>query len=102
MWSLLLLIPGIVKSYSYAMTSYILADNPALSPSEAIRQSELIMKGNKMRLFCLHFSFLLWSLLSVMTLGIGFLWLTPYMNASTAAFYREVSDTENIYSHYGY
>ena len=94
LWSLLFIIPGIIASYSYAMTEYILAENPELSASEAISRSKQMMDGNKWRLFCLQFSFIGWSILCAFTLGIGNLWLTPYKQAATAAFYREVSGTE--------
>lgn len=94
LWSLLFIIPGIIASYSYAMTGYILAENPEMNPSEAIARSKEMMSGNRWRLFCLQFSFIGWSILSSLTLGIGNLWLTPYRQAATAAFYREVSGTE--------
>ncbi len=96
LWSLLLIIPGIAASYSYAMTEYILAENPEMTASEAIARSKDMMYGNRWRLFCLQFSFIGWSLLSTLTLGIGNLWLTPYRQAATAAFYREISGTEYI------
>ncbi len=92
--SLLFVIPGIMASYSYAMTSYILAEHPDMTPSEAITRSKAMMSGNRWRLFCLHFSFIGWAILSALTFGIGNLWLTPYKQAATAAFYREVSGTE--------
>lgn len=95
LWSLLLIIPGIIAFYSYAMTSYILAEHPEMTPSEAIARSKEMMEGNRWRLFCLHFSFIGWSLLSSLTLGIGNLWLTPYQQAATAVFYREISGTEH-------
>lgn len=94
LWTLLLIIPGIIASYSYAMTGYILADNPELTADEAIARSKEMMDGNRWRLFCLQFSFIGWSILAALTLGIGNLWLTPYRQAATAAFYREVSGTE--------
>lgn len=90
LWSLLLIIPGIIASYSYAMTDYILAENPNLSPSTAIEKSKAMMSGNRWRLFCLHFSFIGWDILASITFGIGYLWLTPYKQAATAAFYRDV------------
>jgi len=90
LWSLLFLIPGIVKGYSYAMTSYILAENPSMSANEAITESRKLMDGNKWRLFCLNISFIGWMYLSVFTCGIGIFWLAPYMEASFAAFYREI------------
>lgn len=96
LWSLLFIIPGIVASYSYAMTSYILAEHPELTASEAIARSKLIMSGNRFRLFCLRFSFIGWDLLCALTLGIGNLWLIPYKQAAEAAFYRDVSGTEYV------
>ena len=66
LWSLLLVIPGIVKSYSYAMAPYIMAEHPALTANEAITESRRIMDGNKWRLFCLDFSFIGWELLCVL------------------------------------
>lgn len=94
LWSLLFIIPGIIANYSYAMTGYILAEHPELTASEAIERSKEMMSGNRFRLFCLHFSFIGWSILCAFTLGIGNLWLKPYIQASTAAFYREISGTE--------
>ena len=96
LWSLLLIIPGIMASYSYAMTPYILAENPEMSPKEAIARSKEMMYGNRWRLFCLYFSFVGWAFLSMLTFGIGYLWLTPYQQAAVAAFYREVSGTEYV------
>lgn len=94
LWSLLFIIPGIIASYSYAMTGYILAEHPELTASEAIEQSKEMMSGNRFRLFCLQFSFIGWSILCSFTLGIGNLWLRPYQQAATAAFYREISGAE--------
>ena len=94
LWTLLFVIPGIVATYSYAMTGYILAEHPDMTASEAIAASKEMMKGNRWRLFCLHLSFIGWMILVTFTLGIGNLWLTPYRQAAAAAFYREVSGTE--------
>lgn len=94
LWSLLFIVPGIIASYSYAMTEYILAEHPELTANEALATSKEMMDGNKWRLFCLHFSFIGWSILCAFTMGIGNLWLNPYKNAATAAFYREISGTE--------
>ena len=94
LWSLLFIIPGIIASYSYAMTGYILAEHPEMTASEAIEASKSMMTGNRWRLFCLQFSFIGWSILASLTLGIGNLWLNPYKEAAKAAFYREISGTE--------
>ena len=100
LWTLLLIIPGISAGYSYAMTEYILAEHPELTASEAIDRSKQMMSGNRWRLFCMQFSFIGWDILSAVTLGIGSLWVRPYKQAATAAFYREVSGTEQFSNAY--
>ena len=93
LWSLLFVIPGIVASYSYAMVSFVLADHPEMTASEALAESKRIMKGNRWRLFCLNLSFIGWSFLCIFTLGIGYIWLLPYTQVANAAFYREVKSS---------
>ena len=90
LWSLLFIVPGIIAAYRYSMTSFILAENPDLSPDEAVAESKRIMQGNKWRLFCLQFSFIGWDILCVLTLGILSFWVGPYKHAATAAFYRSI------------
>lgn len=90
LWSLLLIIPGIVAAYTYAMVPYILAEDPDMTASDAIAVSKRMMEGNRWRLFCLEFSFIGWIILSAFTLGIGNLFLTPYRAAAKAAFYRDL------------
>lgn len=90
LWTFLFIIPGIVKSYSYAMSFYILADNPSMAPNDARKKSMEMMHGNKWRLFCLDFSFIGWELLSLLTLGILSFWITPYREAAYAAFYQNL------------
>lgn len=90
LWSLLLIVPGIVKQYSYSMSYYIMIENPGMSPTEARAQSQLMMQGNKWRLFCLDFSFIGWIILSGFTLGILMLWIMPYMETAHAAFYNDI------------
>lgn len=94
LWSLLFIIPGIIASYSYAMIPYIQAEHPEMAPGDVLARSKEMMEGNRWRLFCLQFSFIGWDILSSLTLGIGNLWLTPYKQAATAAFYRDISGTE--------
>ena len=89
LWTLLLIIPGIIKAFSYALTPYILLDEPELTARQAITRSCEIMQGRRWKLFCLYLSFIGWGILSLLTFGIGFLWLAPYMNASIAAFYED-------------
>jgi len=90
LWSLLFVIPGIIKGYSYSMAAYILTEHPEMTPNEAITKSRELMDGNKWRLFCLQFSFIGWAFLCLFTCGIGYLWLLPYEEAAVAAFYREI------------
>ena len=87
-WTLLFYIPGIVKTYSYAMTPYILLDKPELSANEAITDSRMMMRGHKWQLFLLDLSFIGWILLSLLTFGILFIYVIPYMQAARAEFYR--------------
>ena len=89
LWALLLIIPGIMKAFSYALTPYIIMDEPELTARQAITRSCEIMQGRRWKLFCLYLSFIGWGILCLLTFGIGFLWLVPYMNASIAAFYED-------------
>lgn len=91
LWTLLFIIPGLVALYKYAMAPFILLENPGMKPNDAITASKEMMDGHKGELFWLGWTFLGWSLLSALTLGIGNFWLNPYMNASYAAFYRDLS-----------
>lgn len=90
LWSLLLLIPGCIKSYSYAMTPYILKDNPEMKNNAAIEESMRVMDGHKLELFLLDLSFIGWAILSILTCCIGFLWLVPYMNMARVNFYEDL------------
>ena len=90
LWSLLLIIPGFIKLYAYALTPYILIDNPEISANQAINLSQKMMKGHKFDMFILHLSFIGWIFLSIFTFGIGLLWLLPYMLAAQAGFYQDV------------
>ena len=90
LWTLLFIIPGIVKAFAYSMTPFILDENPELTPVEAIHRSRMMMKGHKFDLFWLYLSFIGWGILCLFTAGIGFLWLVPYVQTAEAAFYEEV------------
>lgn len=90
LWMLLLIIPGIVKAFAYALTPYILVDYPELSANEAINLSKNMMKGHKFDYFCLGLSFIGWGLLAVLTCGIGFIWFMPYYYTTMAEFYQDV------------
>lgn len=91
LWSLLFLYPGVIAMYRYAMAPFILLEHPDMRASDAIRASKEMMKGRKWKLCCLHISFVGWSILCIFTCGIGLLWLIPYVDSATAAFYREIS-----------
>ncbi len=90
LWSCLLIIPGIVMSFAYAMTPYILEEHPEISPWDASTRSREMMKGHKFDLFYLYLSFIGWFFLAILTAGIGFLWLEPYVSASVAGFYNDL------------
>ena len=90
LWCLLLIIPGFIKSYSYAMTPYILKDNPEMKNNAAIEESMRMMDGHKLELFLLDLSFIGWAILSILTCCIGFLWLVPYMNMARVNFYEDL------------
>ncbi|MBN2881427.1 DUF975 family protein [Candidatus Woesearchaeota archaeon] len=90
LWSLLFIIPGIIASFSYSMTFFILHDQPKLEPLEAIRKSKILMKGKKWKLFTLYFSFFGWFLLSILTVGVGFVFLAPYIKTAEVQFYEEI------------
>lgn len=92
LWTLLLVVPGIIAALSYSMTFYILADDPSQKPREALNKSRQMMYGYKAKLFGMCLRFFLLALLCILTLGIGFLWLIPYMNVTMAKFYDDIKD----------
>jgi uncharacterized membrane protein len=96
LWSLLLIIPGIIASLSYAMTYYIIAEDDSIGPLEAIKKSKEIMLGNKWKLFCLGCRFIGWVILCIPTLGIGLLWVFPYTMISYAKFYDDILQQKAI------
>lgn len=96
LWSLLFIVPGVIKAYAYAMTPFLLADNPNMTAREAMAASTELMDGHKGDLFILGFTFIGWDILACLSLGIGYLWLNPYKNAAYAAFYRELITNRNI------
>ena len=92
LWSLLFIIPGIIKVYEYAIIPYILADEPEISSKDAFKKAKQMMKGNKWRLFKLEFSFIGWFVLCVLTFGLGTFFLIPYVNAANAEFYVDLKN----------
>lgn len=92
LWSLLLIIPGIIKSLSYSMTYFISKDHPEYTINECIEESRHIMDGYKWKLFVLYLSFIGWILLGALTLGIAYLWIKPYMYITIVHFYEEIKN----------
>jgi uncharacterized membrane protein len=90
LWSLLLIIPGIIAALGYSMTFYIMADDPLIKPEDALHKSKSMMDGYKLKLFYLCLRFFLLALLCILTLGIGFFWLIPYVHVTTAKFYEDI------------
>lgn len=96
LWSLLFIIPGVVKSYAYSQAYLIYKDRSRMTPNEkisaldCITESKNLMKGHKWRLFVLDFSFFGWGILAALSFGIGFIWLLPYQNATKVAFYEDL------------
>lgn len=90
LWTLLLIVPGIIAALSYSMSYYILLDNPHMSANEARKASVEMMKGHKWRLFCLQASFIGWYCLCVITVGIFSLWIAPYVHTAMAGFYQSL------------
>lgn len=91
LWTLLFIIPGIVKTYAYSMTEFIIADNPQMDALSAITKSKEMMRGSKGKLFILDLSLIGWWFLSLFTCGIGYLWLMSYYLTNRAVFYQELS-----------
>ncbi len=94
LWALLLIIPGIIAALSYSMTFYILADDDTIKAQEALDKSKKMMDGYKWKYFCLGLRFIGWALLCLLTLGIGFFWLVPYIHVSVAKFYDDIKDKQ--------
>ena len=92
-----LMIPYIRLSYSYSLTYFIIAEKPEQSASESLRESVRLMAGNRWKIFCLGFRFVGWLFLAIFfTLGIGMLWVIPYMQVAIAEFYKDLSPSEEI------
>lgn len=98
LWFLLLIIPGIVKSYAYSQVPYILADNPNIGYNRAVELSKQMTHGHKFRMFVLDLSFLGWILLGLLALGIGVLFVQPYINATKAELYLELRHNALVYN----
>ena len=95
LWSLLFVIPGIVKSYAYSMSFFIKADNPDYDWKQCLDESIRITKGHKMELFMLDLSFIGWYIVGALCFGIGTLWVTPYHSTSKALYYEQLKNADN-------
>jgi uncharacterized membrane protein len=102
LWTCLFFVPGIIKSFSYSMAFFLLRDNPNMGALEAISASRKMMNGHKGRLFGLCLSFVGWALLCILTLGIGWLWLGPYVSLSIANFYEDLKQNQQAYGGIAY
>lgn len=96
LWSLLLIIPGIMAGLSYALTFFLVAEDPGLKGKEALRRSKTLMNGNRWKLFCLFLRFFGWFLLGILTMGIGFLWIMPYLQTAVARFYDDLLENKGF------
>lgn len=94
LWSLLLIVPGIIAMISYSMTFYILADDKTISAPDALRRSQQMMHGHKTEYFMLMLSFIGWFFLCLLTMGIGFLWLSSYVTMAQVIFYHRLKGEE--------
>lgn len=93
LWTLLFIIPGFIKCYSYRLVPYLIAEHPELSATETITRSREMMQGHKWHAFCYDLSFIGWFILTIFTLGIaGFFWVGPYKDNSDAALYLAIRD----------
>jgi uncharacterized membrane protein len=90
LWTFLFIIPGIIAALSFSQTFFILVENPQIPGREALRKSKTLMKGNRWKLFCLFGRFFGWFLLGILSLGIGFLWIMPYLATTLARFYDDL------------
>ncbi len=90
LWTLLLIVPGIIMGYAYAMTPYIMHDNPEMGAMDCIKKSKEMMNGYKWKLFLMDLGFIGWLLLCCLTLGILTLWVEPWMTCSHVKFYEEL------------
>ena len=95
LWMLLLIVPGIIKALSYALTPYILKDNPELKNNGAIELSMAMMQGYKLELFILQLKYIGLCLLSILTLGIAYLWIAPFYSAALTNFYEKAKKAYN-------
>lgn len=94
LWTLLFIIPGIIKGYSYALASYISIEDNNIPAEECINKSMQMMEGHKMRLFLLDLSFIGWYFVALLTFGIGLFWVVPYHEMARLLFYEDLKSQQ--------
>ena len=92
LWSLLFIVPGIIKALSYSMAYFIMAEDPDIKPMEALKKSSELMEGHKEEFFCLQLSFFGWFILNLFTCGLLGLWYEPYLYTTYAEFYQSIKE----------
>ena len=93
LWSMLFIIPGIIKAISYSMSYFILSENDDMTALEALNESKRITQGRKGDLFVLYLSFIPWFLLCMITFGLAYIYVGPYMQTTLANYYNKIKDT---------
>ncbi len=101
LWSLLFIVPGIIKAFAYSQAPYIIAENPNMPAMEALRTSERMMNGRKWEYFVLSLSFIGWALLAIPTLGLLYIWLEPYMQMTMVNFYSDLKSSQGWFDPFG-
>lgn len=96
LWALLFIFPAYIAILRYSMTLYIIADTPSLSGYEAIKKSKEIMKGHKWELFVLLLSFFWWYILGIITFGLAYIYIIPYIEATVVNFYEKIKDEKHL------
>lgn len=89
---ILLIIPGVIVSLMYSQAIYILVDDPSKSITQCMSESREMMEGNKLDLFILMLSFIGWIIVGALTLGIGMLWVSPYMDVTYTNYYLQLKE----------
>ncbi|MBQ2642560.1 MAG: DUF975 family protein [Eubacterium sp.] len=94
LWTLLLIVPGIIANYAYKMVWFIRNDHPEYSVWECIKASRKMMHGHKMDYFVLKLTFIGWICIGILTCGIGMLWVAPYIGQAEVEFYESIKDNQ--------
>lgn len=102
LWSLLLIVPGIIKTLAYSQSQFIVKDmvdsGQEVNATEAISKSRQLMNGHKGEYLLLQLTFIGWAILGCLSLGIGFLWISPYIHVTNAKYYRKLAGDQFLNS----